>query len=151
MGLTIRRATPADTAVVVEFNRRLAEETEGKSLDPVVLAAGVKAGLADPGRARYFVAEDDGMLLGQMMITLEWSDWRNGWFWWVQSVYVRTDARRRGVFRRLYEHVAELARQQPDVIGLRLYVERHNHPAQQTYTQLGMEPAGYLVFEKCPL
>ena len=151
MGLTIRRATRADAAVVIEFNRRLAEETEGKSLDAVVLAAGVHAGLADPARARYFVAEEDGVLLGQMMITLEWSDWRNGWFWWIQSVYVRAEARRRGVFRRLYKHVEALARQSADVIGLRLYVENHNQPAQQCYTQLGMNPAGYLVFEKCPL
>jgi GNAT superfamily N-acetyltransferase len=151
MALTIRRATPADVAVVVEFNRRLAEETEGKTLDPAVLAAGVAAGLADPARAWYFLAEEEGALLGQLMITFEWSDWRNGWFWWIQSVYVRAAARRRGVFRHLYQHVAKLARQNPGVIGLRLYVERHNEAAQQTYAQLGMEPAGYLVFEKCPL
>jgi GNAT superfamily N-acetyltransferase len=151
MRLTIRRAAPADAVVVIEFNRRLAEETEGKTLDPAVLAAGVAAGLADPARAWYFVAEEDGVVLGQMMITLEWSDWRNGWFWWIQSVYVRAEARRRGVFRRLYEHVVGLARQSADVIGLRLYVENHNQPAQQTYTRLGMTPAGYLVFEKCPL
>jgi GNAT superfamily N-acetyltransferase len=151
VGLTIRRATPADATVVVEFNRRLAEETEGKTLDISVLTVGVTAGLADPAKAWYFLAEEDGVVLGQMMITFEWSDWRNGWFWWIQSVYVRADARRRGIFRRLYEHVSQRAREGPDVIGLRLYVERHNHAAQQTYTHLGMEPAGYLVFEKCPV
>jgi ribosomal protein S18 acetylase RimI-like enzyme len=151
MGLTIRRATSADAAVVVEFNRRMAEETEGKTLDPNVLAAGVAAGLADPDKGWYFVAEEGGVVLGQLMITFEWSDWRNGWFWWIQSVYVRADARRRGIFRRLYDYVAQLARERPDVVGLRLYVEHHNHAAQHIYTHLGMNPAGYLVFEKCPV
>ena len=151
MTLTIRRAAPADAPTVIEFNRRLAEETEGKALDAAALAAGVAAGLADPAKAWYFVAEEDGVPLGQLMLTFEWSDWRNGWFWWIQSVYVRADARRRGVFRRLYDHVAALARRQPDVIGLRLYVEHGNGAAQQTYTHLGMTPAGYLVFEKYPL
>jgi GNAT superfamily N-acetyltransferase len=151
MPLVLRSATPADAAVVVEYNRRLAEETEGKRLDPQVLAAGVAAGLADPDKALYFLAEDDGAVLGQMMITREWSDWRNGWMWWIQSVYVRAEARRRGVFRTLYQHVAELARSRQDVIGLRLYVEQENHAAQQTYTRIGMDRTGYLVFERSPL
>src|SRR5437667_4669048 len=105
MPLTVRRATPADTATMVEFNRLLALESEGKTLDPAVLSAGVKAGLSDPKKALYFVAEDDRAVVGQMMVTFEWSDWRNGWMWWIQSVYVRTDARRRGIFSSLYEHV----------------------------------------------
>jgi len=151
MPLVLRCATPADTAVIVEYNRRLAEETEGKRLDPQVLAAGVAACLADPDKALYFLAEEGGTVLGQMMITREWSDWRNGWMWWIQSVYVRAEARRRGVFRTLYRHVAELARGRPDVIGLRLYVEQENHAAQQTYTHLGMDRTGYLVFERSPL
>jgi GNAT superfamily N-acetyltransferase len=151
MPLVLRRATLADAAVIVEYNRRLAEETEGKQLDPDVLAAGVAAGLADPEKALYFLAEEDGAILGQMMITREWSDWRNGWMWWIQSVYVRADARRRGVFRTLYQHVADLARSRPDVIGLRLYVEQENHAAQQTYHRLGMDRTGYLVFERSPL
>jgi GNAT superfamily N-acetyltransferase len=151
MALSMRRATPADAPIVAEYNRRLAAETENKDLDPTILAAGVAAGLTDPSRALYFVAEEDGAVLGQMMITFEWSDWRNGMIWWIQSVYVRADARRRGVFRALYQHVYDLARQDSKVIGLRLYVENHNHAAQQTYQQLGMTPAGYLVFEKVPL
>jgi GNAT superfamily N-acetyltransferase len=85
------------------------------------------------------------------MITTEWSDWRNGWFWWVQSVYVRPEARRRGVFRALFEHVEGLARQDPGVIGLRLYVENGNRAAQETYAWVGMRPAGYFVLEKYPL
>jgi GNAT superfamily N-acetyltransferase len=151
MPTAIRRATTTDAPVIVEFNRRLAQESEGKTLDAEVIAAGVRAGLADPRKALYFVAEAEGSVVGQMMITFEWSDWRNGWVWWIQSVYVRADFRRRGVFRALYEHVAGLARQDPEVIGLRLYVERDNHAAQQTYLRMGMQWTSYLVLERYPL
>jgi GNAT superfamily N-acetyltransferase len=151
MPISIRQAVPADAAVVVEFNRLLAEESEGKTLDVAVLAAGVAAGLADPRKSIYFLAEEDGLALGQIMFTTEWSDWRNGWFWWIQSVYVRPEARRRGVFRALFEHVRQAALVQGDAIGLRLYVEQENHIAQQTYRNLGMDAAGYLVFERHPL
>lgn len=148
---TIRRATPADAAVVSDFNQRLAHESEGKTLDPALLRAGVAAALADPHKALYFLAEEEGVVIGQTMVTTEWSDWRNGWFWWVQSVYVVPEARRRGVFRMLYEHVVQAARADPGVVGLRLYVERDNHTAQGTYARLGMERTGYLVFERYPL
>jgi ribosomal protein S18 acetylase RimI-like enzyme len=150
MPLTLRRAVTADAAVIAEFNCRLAHETEGKTLDPGVVAAGVAACLADPGKGTYFVAEEDGPV-GLLLITTEWSDWRNGWLWWIQSVYVRPDARRRGIFRALYQHVYQEACADPQVIGLRLYVERDNHAAQETYLRLGMEPAGYLVFQRFPL
>ncbi len=151
MPLSIRRAGPEDAALVVEFNRLLALESEGKTLDTTLLRAGVTAGLADPGKTVYFLAEEDGAVIGQMMYTTEWSDWRNGWFWWIQSVYVRPEARRRGVFRALFEHVHQAARDNGRVIGLRLYVERENQVAQKTYQNMGMEPAGYLVFERYPL
>jgi GNAT superfamily N-acetyltransferase len=151
MPLTIRRAGLADAALVTEFNRLLAHESEGKALDAAVLAAGVARGLADPSKSVYFLAEKDGVAVGQMMYTTEWSDWRNGWFWWIQSVYVRPEARRRGVFRALFEHVHQAARADGHVIGLRLYVERENHVAQKTYQNMGMESAGYLVFERYPL
>ncbi len=151
MALTVRRATPADAPVIVEFNRLLALESEGKTLDLTLLTPGVAAGLADPNKALYFVAEDGPTVLGQMMVTFEWSDWRNGWFWWIQSVYVRAEARRRGVFRALYEHVAQTARTDKGVIGLRLYVEHENHSAQQTYQRMGMEWTTYHVLEKYPL
>jgi GNAT superfamily N-acetyltransferase len=151
MPLAIRQATPADAAIVMEFNQRLAEESEGKTLDPAVLARGVAAGLDDPRKSVYFLAEDDGVALGQIMYTTEWSDWRNGWFWWIQSVYVRPEARRRGVFRALFEHLRKAAQADPEVIGLRLYVERQNHIAQQTYQRMGLTPAGYEVFERYPL
>jgi GNAT superfamily N-acetyltransferase len=135
----------------VEFNRLLALESEHKVLDPAILEAGVAAVLADPGRGRYFVAEGEGGMMGQLMLTTEWSDWRNGWFWWIQSVYVCAEARRQGVFRALYEHVEGLARQDASVVGLRLYVEEENLHAQETYLRLGMERTGYLLLERCPL
>jgi GNAT superfamily N-acetyltransferase len=151
MPLTIRRAVAADLTTVVDFNRRLALETEGKTLDLPLLTAGVEAGLADENKARYFVAEEEGRIVGQLMLTLEWSDWRNGWVWWIQSVYVPLEARRRGVFRALYDHVYQAAMADPRVVGLRLYMERENRVAQQTYLSLGMEMSHYVVLEKCPL
>jgi len=152
MSLSIRPATPADAPVIIDFNSRLAAESEGKTLDPARITPGVQAVLADPAKGRYFIAEEPGRgVLGQMMITFEWSDWRNGWIWWIQSVYVRGEARRRGVFRALYEHVLAHARRQADVIGLRLYVDRENVGAQQTYLRLGMNSSNYFVLEKCPL
>jgi ribosomal protein S18 acetylase RimI-like enzyme len=151
MSVVIRRATLADIPVLVEYNCRLAHESEGLTLDREAVTAGVRNGLADPAKAAYFVAEEDGAILGQTMFTTEWSDWRNGWVWWIQSVYVRPEARRRGVYRALYEHVHELARRDPAVIGLRLYVEQENHAAQQTYRRLGMQQTSYLVFERYPL
>jgi GNAT superfamily N-acetyltransferase len=151
MPLVIRRATPADASIIVDFNRRLAEESEGKALDVKVLSAGVASALADPRKGPYFLAERDGSTLGQMQITHEFSDWRNGWFWWIQGVYVQPEARRQGVFRALYEHVHALAKQDPGVIGLRLYVERDNQRAHETYLRLGMEWTSYLFMEKYPL
>jgi GNAT superfamily N-acetyltransferase len=152
MAFTIRRATPADAPVIVHFNRRLAEESEGKTLDEQALTAGVAAALADPERkGPYYLVEEANVILGQMQITYEWSDWRNGWAWWIQGVYVRPEARRQGVFQTLYQHVHNLARQEPDVIALRLYVERENEAAQQTYLRMGMKWTSYLVLERCPL
>ncbi len=151
MTLSIRRATPADAAVVCEFNAALARESEGKELDPATLAAGVRAVLADPAKGVYTVAERGGAVVGQMMLTYEWSDWRDGWFWWIQSVYVRPDARRGGVFRALYADALTRAAAEPEVIGIRLYMEPGNAHARATYTSLGMVEAGYEVFELYPL
>ena len=151
MSLTVRRAQLPDAPVIVEYNRLLALETEGKTLDLTVLTGGVTACLLDPRKGPYYLAEEDGLILGQMQITTEFSDWRNGWFWWIQSVYVRQDARGRGIFRTLYEHVIKEAAQQPDVIGLRLYVDRENHAAQKTYQKLGMVETNYLFYERYPL
>lgn len=151
MPLTVRRAAPADLPTIVAFNLRLAEESEGKTLDQPLLTAGVGAALADPAKGPYFLAEDDGQAVGTMQITTEWSDWRNGWFWWIQGVYVRADARRRGVFRALYQHVYETAKHDPTVIGLRLYVEHENTRAQETYLGLGLSWTSYRVMERYPL
>ena len=152
MGLTIRPATAADEAVLVAYNAAIALETEHKTLDPTVLAAGVRAVLADPARGFYTVAENDaGEVVAQMMVTFEWSDWRNGWFWWVQSVYVRPDARRLGAFRTLYREAQARAAADPGVIGIRLYVERDNARAQATYRALGMVETTYGVMEEYPL
>jgi ribosomal protein S18 acetylase RimI-like enzyme len=151
MPWTVRPATPADADTIIEFNRLLAQESESKTLDLNLLGPGVRAGLADPHKGRYFVAEDAGASAGQMGITYEWSDWRNGWFWWIQSVYVRSEHRRRGVFRALFDYVQAAAKSDPTVIGLRLYVERDNAAAQKTYRSLGMVETGYFVLEKYPL
>ena len=146
----VRLAVPADLAAIVEFNRRLALETESKTLDPAVLEAGVACALADPDRLRYWVAEVEGepRPVGQAAVTREWSDWRMGWIWWFQSVYVAAEFRGRGVFRTLYHHIRDEARSRPDVIGLRLYVEDSNAPAHKTYWALGMRPGGYSVYEE---
>jgi ribosomal protein S18 acetylase RimI-like enzyme len=151
MSVTVRRATPADEGVLVEFNAALAWETEHRRLRPEVLAAGVRAVFADPARGFYTLAEQNGVIVGQMMVTFEWSDWRNGWFWWVQSVYVREDARRNGVFRALYKEIERQAAADPTVIGIRLYVERENTRAQATYRALGMSDTTYGVMEEYPL
>lgn len=144
----IRAATLDDAEVMIDFNRRLAAETEDKTLDLDRLAAGVRAALTTENTCLYFVAESHGRVVGQTMVTFEWSDWRNGWFWWIQSVYVHPDARRRGVFRALHDHVRRLARRREDICGIRLYVEHENHAAQETYRGLGMVPSGHLVYEE---
>jgi GNAT superfamily N-acetyltransferase len=149
MAILVRDARPDDRAVIAEFNARLALETEDKTLDPIVLDRGVARALADPERLRYWLAEDadSGEVLGQVAISREWSDWRDGWIWWFQSVYVRESARGLGIFRGLHRHVRELAHATPGVIGLRLYVEVANHRAISTYRSLGMSPGGYDVYE----
>ena len=146
--MRIRLATPADAEVLVEFNCAMASETEGKSLLPEVIGSGVRGLLASPASGFYLIAENPGRVAGSLLITKEWSDWRNGDFWWIQSVYVRPELRRQGVYRRLYRHVQELAASDPRVCGFRLYVERENERAQETYRKLGMKETRYLVFEE---
>ena len=150
MNLVLRAAHSDDLAAICDFNARLAWETEQKKLDPAVLRAGVQTMLDDPAKGRYFVALLDDVVVGQLGITLEWSDWRNGDFWWIQSVYVAADARRRGVFRRLYDHVSAAAKADDRVIGVRLFVERDNHAAQAVYRNLGLQETHYLLLEKSP-
>jgi GNAT superfamily N-acetyltransferase len=144
---TIRTATSADLETLARWAEAMALETEAKVLDAATIRAGIAAGLADPHKARYLVAEHGGRAVGTLMLTTEWSDWRNGWWWWIQSVFVAEDARRLGVFRALYAHVEHEARATPGVCGLRLYVENDNARAQATYAALGMRDAHYRVFE----
>jgi len=146
--MRIRKASLADARVIAEFNRRIAEETERLRLDPARVRRGVRALLKEPAKGTYFVAELDGVIAGQLLITQEWSDWRNGNFWWVQSVYVAREFRRRGVFRALFRHVFRLAKSRRDVCGLRLYMDAHNHRARRTYERLGLKHTDYQVFEQ---
>lgn len=155
-GIEVRGACEADIERLVEFNRRMAVETEGKELDSATLRAGVEAVFCESvsgeaRRGRYLVAVIDGRVVGGLMHTWEWSDWRNGFVWWLQSVYVEPEFRRRGVFRRLYETLRDEALDEGGVggvVGLRLYVEEHNRIAQETYRGLGMESGGYVVMEE---
>jgi ribosomal protein S18 acetylase RimI-like enzyme len=148
MNVQIRDAVADDLDRIASNNLAMALETERKALDAATVRLGVGAVLADRTRGRYFLAVDDtGAVLGQLMLTHEWSDWRNGDFWWIQSVYVEPAARRHGVFRALYAHVERLARAAPRVCGLRLYVENENQLAQRTYASCGMRDAGYRVME----
>ena len=143
----IRRATPADAGFIVESNVAMALETEGLALDETVVRPGVAAVLADASLGFYIVAEIGGSPAGQLMVTFEWSDWRNGLFWWIQSVYVRPEYRRRGVYRALHSHVADAARRAGGVCGLRLYVEQENTTAQQVYESLDMYRTRYQMYE----
>lgn len=146
--LQIRAAQAGDADTLAEFNAAMALETEGKRLLPQVVRAGVRRLLAEPALGFYLVAEAEGSIVAGLLVTTEWSDWRNGRFWWLQSVYVRPAWRRRGVFRALYAYVSTSAALQPDVCGLRLYVEHENVQAQATYRHLGMTQTGYLLFEQ---
>jgi len=147
MPITIRPASESDAAAIAEFNSLMAKETEGKSLPAERITKGVEAILNDSSKGVYFVAEEDAQVVGQLMITYEWSDWRNGNFWWIQSVYVRLDYRGKGVFKLLYDHVMKLAKGRKDVCGIRLYVEKHNELARKTYEKMGMKKTDYELYE----
>lgn len=144
---TVRIATAADASLLADWAQAMALETEHKRLDADTVLHGVQAGIADARRARYFIAMAGERAAGTLMLTTEWSDWRNGDWWWIQSVYVDPDFRRQGVFQSLYEHVKQMAEQAPEVCGLRLYVEHDNKSAQKTYEKLGMQDAGYRMME----
>jgi len=147
MNIVVRNAAPGDGPVIADFNSRMAVETEGHALDPALIGPGVAALLDDAKKGRYWVAVQDGQVIGQIMVTYEWSDWRNGMLWWIQSVYIAQEKRQQGVFSTLYRHVESLARSEKDVCGLRLYVENKNKRAQETYVALGMIRPGYQVME----
>lgn len=145
--MNVRQARPSDVAVIADFNIRMAQETENRRLHRPRVRRGVAALLKDGTKGTYFLAEEKGVIAGQLSITYEWSDWRNGNFWWIQSVYVAPEFRRRGVFRALYEHAHKLAKSRRDVCGLRLYVDADNTRAQRAYERLGMNESHYKFFE----
>ena len=147
MPIQIRKGEPRDAATIAEFNRAMAWETEHKELSLAIVQRGVERVFTDPKKGFYLVATNAEQIVGQLMVTYEWSDWRDGWFWWVQSVYVPPTARQQGIFRSLFTELLTLAHRAGDVVGVRLYVEKENAKAQQTYASLGMHEAGYLLYE----
>ncbi len=147
MQLLIRRATEADLETIAQFNRRLAEDSGDKLPDFDVLRRGVARALRTPELCAYYVAEHEGQVGGQAMVTYELSDWRDGVVWWFQSVFVLPEWRRRGVFGALYRHIAEEARRDEDARGLRLYVIDGNDRAKRAYERAGMRQSPYVVYE----
>lgn len=150
--LLIRRATSADAPALVAFNQGIARETEDRELPSEILTPGVEGMLAHPERGFYLVAEADGQVIACLMVTYEWSDWRNGMLWWIQSVYVQAQHRRKGIYKRLYQFVQQLAEEERSkgekICGFRLYVEQDNEIAQATYGNLGMNQTPYRIFEQ---
>ena len=145
--IEIQPAGEDDVQVIAEFNCRLARETEDKTLNMETVCRGVARGLSQPSRCRYFVAKDGDRVVGQVMVTFEWSDWRDCTLWWLQSVYVHHDYRRLGIFAKLFHHVVEQAQAETDVGGIRLYVERENQAAKATYQKLRMRASGHEVYD----
>jgi GNAT superfamily N-acetyltransferase len=144
--ITIRKATSNDAGSIIAFQQAMAMETEGKELKSEILSAGVKAVFDDPGKGLYYVAEDEGATVASLMLTYEWSDWRNANVWWFQSVYVLPEYRRKGIFRMMYVHIRSEALA-AGIAGLRLYVESENHRAQKTYEAMGMDGHHYKTYE----
>ena len=145
--VTVREATLDDVGALVAFQLAMAKETEGKGLDPALLRAGIAAVFQTAERGFYLVAEVEGRSVAGMLVTYEWSDWRNATFWWIQSVYVDAPWRRKGVYRAMHDYVFGAARARDEVCGVRLYVERTNRIAQQTYSSLGMAKSHYDLYE----
>ena len=146
--MIIRLAAALDLDALVEFNQAMALETEGKRLDPETLSLGVGAVFGDDSKGFYVVADDDGQVAAGLMVTFEWSDWRNSWFWWIQSVYVLPRYRGMGTYGRMYEYVKDLATAKGNVCGFRLYVENSNGTARGVYEKLGMRESHYRMYEE---
>ena len=145
--MIIRRAVFDDWKTIADFQLAMAMETENLELDAPTVEKGVKAVFMDSSKGIYFVAEKLGQVVGSLMITFEWSDWRNGNVWWIQSVYVKPDARRNGIFKNLYAHVKEIVLQDDALRGLRLYADKNNDTAHHAYHNLGMDSNHYAMFE----
>ena len=145
--MNVRNATLEDAATIAAFQVAMALETEELALDPDVVNEGVAAVFRDPSKGRYFVAEDAGAVVASLMITHEWSDWRNGLVWWIQSVYVQPEYRKKGVYTQMYRHIKNQVETSADIRGVRLYVDKRNIPAQKVYTRLGMNGSHYDTYE----
>lgn len=143
----IRIAKSKDIPIIADYNIAMAMETEGKILNKEIITAGVSSIINDNSKGIYWVVEIEEELVGQLMITYEWSDWRNGTMWWIQSVYVSEDFRRQGIYTLLYDNLVNLAKKDEDCCGVRLYVEKQNTRAIETYAKLGMHNAGYEIME----
>ena len=147
MNLTIRPATIEDAETIVQFNIEMALESENLSLEPEKVRRGVEKPLADPSLGRYYLAHRDDEILGQIQVTLEWSDWNNAEYWWIQNVYVVPSARRQGIYRAMHNYVKDLA-EAAGACRLQLYVDAENAAAQAVYKKLNMEQSHYLIFEQ---
>ena len=145
--INVRTTTAEDATIISQFNQQMAMETENKVLPPEIISRGVARLMDKPEYGFYLIAESDSRPVGTCMVTTEWSDWRDGLFWWIQSVYVQADFRRKGVYRQMYQTIQSLAAKEPDVCGYRLYVEKENTAAQKTYESLGMSATDYLLYE----
>ena len=146
--MKIRLATREDAHHFVEFNSAMALETEGKTLDQGTVETAVFAIVDDPNKGFYIVAEEDGEIVGGLLITHEWSDWRNAWWWWIQSVFLKPEVRGKRVYSQLYDFVKAQAREAGNVYGIRLYVETENVHAQRVYEKVGMEQSNYLMYHE---
>ena len=147
MGIFVRKVERSDITTLIEYNQALAEETENISLAKHILQSGIEKTLGFKN-CSYFVAELDGKIVGQTMITSEWSDWRNGMIWWMQSIYVHPNYRKQGVFRTVFKYIESVARKNPEVKAFRLYVMKNNQAARSTYQSLDMKNSGYVIYEK---
>jgi ribosomal protein S18 acetylase RimI-like enzyme len=145
--MDIRKAVLEDLEILVDFQYKMALESENLELDRVVLTEGVKNAVIDPNKASVYVAQENGTIIGSLMITLEWSDWRNGWVWWIQSLYVLPEYRQKGVFKQMYNYLQEVVKGRDDVKGIRLYVDQSNFRAQKVYQAIGMCGEHYTTYE----
>ena len=145
--IEIRQAKPGDTKRIVQLQMAMARETENLVLDESTVTNGVAGVFSDPNRGRYWIAEEHGEILAVLLTIPEWSDWRNGAVLWIHSLYVLPEARKRGIFKKLYISLKDRVEKSPDLIGLRLYVEKNNKSAQQIYEKLGMNKDHYQLYE----
>lgn len=145
--MIVREATSHDIPTLLDFQLKMALETENVTLEISALTLGVQKMFKDPTKGRYYVAEENDEVIGCLMTTYEWSDWRNGTILWIQSVYVPKEHRGKGVYKELYNFIKQMVEVDPDITGIRLYVDKTNHSAQQVYKKLGMNGEHYATFE----